>query len=138
MAVDAHTLELKLVAQADTLELDLLPLQGSWTVQQYLKLTDQTNHLIEFTDGVMEILPMPTDKHQTLLEFLYRALYAWVERSGGKVHVAALRLRIRKGKFREPDVLLVRDAHDPRRRNRFWLGADLVVEVVSPDNPTRD
>jgi Uma2 family endonuclease len=27
---------------------------------------------------------------------------------------------------------------DPRRQNRFWLGADLVVEVVSPDKPERD
>jgi hypothetical protein len=23
--------------------------------------------------------------------------------------------------------------HLPRRQNRFWLGADLVVEIVSPD-----
>jgi tRNA U34 5-carboxymethylaminomethyl modifying GTPase MnmE/TrmE len=35
-------------------------------------------------------------------------------------------------------VLLVLDARDPRRQNRYWLGADLVVEVVSPDNPERD
>jgi Uma2 family endonuclease len=45
---------------------------------------------------------------------------------------------VRPGKFREPDILLVRDAHDPRRQNAFWLGADLVVEVVSPDKPERD
>jgi len=32
----------------------------------------------------------------------------------------------------------VRDANDPRRQNRYWLGADLVVEIVSPDNPERD
>jgi len=32
----------------------------------------------------------------------------------------------------------VQDAHDPRRQNRFWLGADLVVEVVSEDDPERD
>ena len=29
-------------------------------------------------------------------------------------------------------------AHDPRRQNRFWLGADLVVEIISPDKPERD
>ena len=32
----------------------------------------------------------------------------------------------------------MRDANDPRRRNRYWLGADLVVEIVSPDKPERD
>ncbi|MFV9506709.1 MAG: Uma2 family endonuclease [Oscillochloridaceae bacterium umkhey_bin13] len=54
------------------------------------------------------------------------------------VLVTPLRLQVRAGKQREPDILLVRDAADPRRQNRFWLGADLVVEVVSPDNPERD
>jgi Uma2 family endonuclease len=33
---------------------------------------------------------------------------------------------------------LVRDANDPRRQNRYWLGADLVIEIVSPDDPERD
>ena len=51
---------------------------------------------------------------------------------------APLRLRIRQGKFREPDLLLVRDARDARSGDRFWTGADAVVEVVSPDGPERD
>src|SRR5690242_17255075 len=51
---------------------------------------------------------------------------------------APLRLQIRADRFREPDILLMRDADDPRRQNRYWLGADLVVEIVSPDNPERD
>ncbi|MGN6358954.1 MAG: Uma2 family endonuclease, partial [Thermomicrobiales bacterium] len=36
------------------------------------------------------------------------------------------------------DLLVLRDANDPRRQNRYWLGADLVVEIVSPDTPERD
>ena len=51
---------------------------------------------------------------------------------------SALRLRVREGKFREPDLLLLRDRADPRCQDRYWLGADLVVEVVSPDRPERD
>src|SRR5262249_26782121 len=49
-----------------------------------------------------------------------------------------LRLRIRDGKLREPDILLVRSTADPRRNNKIWDGADLVLEVVSEDNPERD
>ena len=30
------------------------------------------------------------------------------------------------------------DAGDPRRQNDYWRGADLVMEVVSPDDPERD
>jgi len=64
MAVDIRANELKLVREADGLEIDLLPLQGLWTEEQYLRLTDQTNRFIEFTEGAVEILPMPTRKHR--------------------------------------------------------------------------
>ncbi len=138
MAVAAHEMELKLVGADQRLELDLLPLQGLWTAQQYIKIAHLTNHLIEFTDGVLEILPMPTDKHQAILEFLHDAFRAWMRRMGGKARFAPLSLRIREGKFRQPDLLLLRDGHDPRLQDAFWLGADLVVEVVSRDNPERD
>ena len=67
-------------------------------------LTDHRSRLVEFTDGFLEVLPMPTDKHQSVLEFLFLAFLDFVEPRGGKVHFAPLRLRIRPGKFREPDL----------------------------------
>lgn len=117
---------------------EVMPRQGAWTEEQYLTMTDHTNRLVEFTDGLLEPLPMPTDRHQAILAFLYEAFTAFVRPRGGKVRFAPLRLRIRPDKFREPDLLLVRSADDPRRQNRFWTGADLALEVVSPDKPGRD
>lgn len=138
MTVTMQTNDLKIVRTTDGLEVDLLPLQGLWSEEQYLKLTDQTNHLIEFTDGVIEVLPMPTDRHQVIVAWLYELLLLFIRPRGGKVLFAPLRVQIRPGKQREPDLLLVRNANDPRRQNQYWLGADLVVEVISPDNPQRD
>ena len=138
MAVDTVSTNFKLVRESDGLTVDFRPLQGLWTEEQYLKLTDQTNHFIEFTDGVIEVLPMPTDSHQVILLFLYDLLRTFLAQIGGKVLVSPLRLQIRPGKQREPDILLVCDASDPRRQNRFWQGADLVAEIVSPDDPERD
>jgi Uma2 family endonuclease len=126
------------VAPDDDTILDLAPIQGLWTVEQYLKLTDHSRRLLEFTDGVIEVLPMPTDRHQVISRFLLFAFFGFVQHTGGTVLYAPLRIQIREGKFREPDLLLVRDANDPRRQNRYWLGADLVVEIVSPDDPERD
>ena len=117
---------------------DLLPRQGCWSEESYLWLTDRGNRLVEFTDGFIEELPLPTDAHQTVIAFLYRLFHAWIEPCGGVTLFSPLRLRIREGKFREPDVLLLRDRSDSRRQNRYWLGADLVVEVVSEDDPDRD
>ena len=116
----------------------LLSRQESWTEAQYLQLTERSRRLLEFTDGHLDILPMPTDQHQVIVRFLLLALFPRVLKLGGTVLFAPLRLRVRDGKFREPDLLLVLDANDPRRGNDFWTGADLVIEVVSPDDPSRD
>jgi Uma2 family endonuclease len=139
MALDTRQANLRLIwEEDDNLVLSLDPLQGHWTEEQYLLLSNQTNRLLEYTDGYIEVLPMPTDTHQVILEFLFLALRAVMTAVGGKVLFAPLRIRVRSGKFREPDLLLVRDANDPRRQDAFWLGADLVVEIVSPDKPERD
>jgi Uma2 family endonuclease len=118
--------------------LDILDRQGSWTEEEYLSLTDHTTRLVEFTDGFLELLPMPTDYHQAIVQLLLYAFDGFMKPLGGKVRIAPLRLRIGKSKFREPDLLLLLSASDRRRQNRFWTGADLVVEVVSPDKPERD
>jgi Uma2 family endonuclease len=119
-------------------ELDLAPLQGLWTEAQYLKLTDQTNQLIEFTDGVIEVLPMPTRKHQAISLLLLLALLDFVRPRNGAVFYSPLRLQILPGRYREPDLLLLLNKDDPRNQDAYWLGADLVVEIVSPDDPERD
>ena len=121
----------------DVLE-EILPPQGRWSEEEYLVLTDHRIRLVEFTDGFLEILPMPTDKHQAILGFLYQAFLGFVDPRGGKVRFSPLRLQIRPGKFREPDLLLLLSAADPRRQNRFWLGADLALEVVSEEKAERD
>jgi Uma2 family endonuclease len=117
----------------------LFPAQGEWSEDDYLWLTDHTRCLVEFTEGHIEVLPMPTEAHQRLVLFLYRALYAFLAaRGSGIVLVAPFRLRLRTGRYREPDLLLLLSTNDARRSNQFWIGADLVLEVLSPDDPHRD
>ena len=124
-------------AQVNSLLEDALP-QGCWRDDDYLWLTDRCRRLVEFTDGYLEMLPMPTRGHQRILAFLYSAFQAFLNTAGGEVLFAPLRLRIRAGKYREPDLLAMRDARDARSGERFWTGADVVAEVVSADNPQRD
>jgi Uma2 family endonuclease len=139
MAVDTHNSTIStLQAEVDNLILDQYPRQGEWSEEEYLQLTDYSNRLIEFTDGYIEVLPMPTDNHQSILLFLYEYFVAFLRPLGGKVLVAPIRVYIRPRKFREPDLLLLLDAKDPRRQNRYWQGADLALEVVSADKPERD
>ena len=134
--VSAPAMQMILTDQQTAIDLDTL--QGLWSDEQYLRLSVQTNHLIEFTDGVLEVLPMPTYKHQAISQFLLLILLPLIQARGGNIKYAPLRLRLRPGKYREPDLLLLLDHADPRRQHPDWLGADLVIEIVSPDNPARD
>jgi Uma2 family endonuclease len=138
MAIDQMTLELRATRRKMSSELSLMPLQGMWTEEQYLKLSASTNHLIEFTDGAIEVLPMPTSRHQKIIALLYRKLFTLIDGMGGIVLFAALRMYLRQGKYREPDLLVLLDKNDPRAQDEYWYGADMVVEVVSPDDPDRD
>lgn len=116
----------------------LLRKQEAVTEAEYLRLTDSTNWLVELVDNCIEVLPMPTKRHQAISKYLLLAFLALTQRINGDVLYAPLRLRIRPGNFREPDLLLVRSADDPRWGDKYVEGADLVVEVVSPDQPDRD
>ena len=116
---------------------ELFPMQGDWTEEEYLAL--DTNRLIELSDGKLETLPMPSDFHQLISGRLFAALFAFVTAKRlGQVRYAPLRVRLGPGKFREPDLVFVAAAHDDRRGKQYWQPPDLVVEVISPDDPRRD
>ena len=108
----------------------LYPEQGSWTEREYLDLN--TNHLVEFSDGYIEFLPMPKLSHQLIALYLYRLLQSFVTGRGlGTVIAAAYKVRLWETKYREPDVIFVRSERASRMNEDFTDGADLVMEVVS-------
>lgn len=115
----------------------VLPYQGDWTVERYLEL--DTNRLIEFTNGFIEVLPMPEEIHSFVQRFIFAAVEAFLAGRGkGVAHYAPFKVRVRPAAFREPDVCILTDEADPRRGRKYWAGADVVIEVVSPGGETRD
>ncbi len=77
----------------------LFPVQGHWSEEAYLDLTDGTNRRIEFVDGRLEFLPMPTELHQALAGYLYHALLAFVTKLNlGIVPFPPLRVRVPDGR----------------------------------------
>lgn len=112
----------------------LFPEQGEWSEEEYLRLTDGSGRRIEFTDGRLEFLPMPTEIDEAMVRVLFFAVHEFVEKHGlGKVYWTGIRLRIRPRKTRLPDVIFLHKDHYHARHNRAWDGADLVMEVVSED-----
>lgn len=115
----------------------LFPDQGQWDEGDYLAL--HTNHLVEFCDGSIEVLPMPTTSHQSIVQFLSNALLAFVSAGRlGRVLFAPLRVWLRNSKYREPDIVFMLAEHADRIGEKFWRGADLVMEIVSDDPESRE
>lgn len=110
----------------------LYPQQGQWSDEDYLSATETTNRLVELSDGVVEVLPMPKTSHQAIVQYLNGLLFAFVVRHKlGRVLFAPLRVRLWPGTFREPDIVFMLARHSERVGEDFWDGADVVMEVVS-------
>lgn len=113
------------------------PYQGDWTEEEYLRLG--SNWMVEFCDGTLEFLPMPTYFHQRIVRFLHALLNVFVEEKGlGEVLFAPLPVRLWPQKYREPDLIYLSTARIPRDPHSQPDGADLVAEVVSPGEENRE
>ena len=78
----------------------LFPAQSRWSEEEYLAL--DTNWPIEYADGQLELLPMPTQSHQLLVIALFKLLDNFVRsRQLGTVLLAPMRVQLWQGKYRE-------------------------------------
>jgi Uma2 family endonuclease len=114
------------------------PSQGHWTEANYLAL--DIGRLVEFNNGCLEFLPVPTLLHQRILKYLLFLFDQFVVRHKlGEVVPAPFPVRTVEGRYREPDIVFMRPG---RRRNHLGqpYGADLLLEIVSgsPDDRERD
>ena len=115
----------------------LFPPQGSWSEQEYLAL--DAGRQVEFDQGCIEVLDLLTKEHQRILRFLFLAMQTFVEgQKLGEVFFAPLPVKLWNAKYREPDLVFVKQ--DRGETNGYPDGADLVVEVVSqsPADRKRD
>jgi Uma2 family endonuclease len=112
---------------------ELFPRQGDWLEEDYLRLPG--NRRVELIDGWLELQPFPTRTHHDVLGELFMT-FSGDLRGRGVLLIAPFPVRLRERTFRTPDICFKRK--DRSKEERFWDGADLVVEVVSDDDPDRD
>ena len=115
----------------------LFPAQGDWSEEEYFAL--DSNHFVEFADGYLDFLPMPTVFHQLILQFLFKHLDAFVvAHELGIVILSGYKVRLRARKYREPDILFIKEANRSGIQKQYCEKADLVIEVVSEKNRPHD
>lgn len=110
---------------------------SDWSEDEYLAYDG--NRLVEFLEGTVEVLPMPSFAHQLILQRLFRLLDDWVlAHELGTVVVAPFPVRVFAKRYREPDIALLGHRHLEQEPDRYLQGAELAIEIVSPDDPKRD
>lgn len=116
----------------------LFPAQGSWSLEEYMQLSERSNQLVEFTAGRIEVLEMPTIEHQLIVAFLLQALQA-ASKNGelGMTLMAPHQTTILPDVIREPDIVFKLRENLPGPDEDYFTGADLVIEVVSSDKNSR-
>lgn len=93
----------------------------------------------ELIEGDLFMSPSPRERHQRAVLNLGAHLRAFVNgRALGRVYVAPFDVHLPTGDVVEPDVLFV--AAERLGIIEDWVNGapDLVVEVLSPENPERD
>ena len=100
---------------------------------------------VELVDGRLDYLPMPYDLHAGIVHFLTRvfdhhllANFPDAVLRGSKIRIRIPEWARTNRQTREPDLVSLLDPRDRRRGREVWTGADLCIEVVSPDHPDRD
>lgn len=118
----------------------LFPAQGNWSFDDYLDLEARSgSKLIEFSNGQIEVLSTPSIRHQSIVGVLVRLLTAYIlQRDFGYVFFAPTKVKLWDNKIREPDVLFVSHQNFPLRTEQWFEKIDLAMEIISPDDPSRN
>ena len=116
------------------------PTRLRMSFEEYEAWTDEDTHS-EWVDGEVTVFMPSTPRHQAIKNFLSVLLTLFVDLRGlGRIYDAPLEMKLRAGRsYREPDILFVASAHlDRITAKRLDGAADLVIEILSKDDPARD
>ncbi|MGB9792679.1 MAG: Uma2 family endonuclease [Thermacetogeniaceae bacterium] len=109
------------------------------TYEQYAQMPDDGRRY-EILEGVLQVTPSPTPKHQRVLGNLYVILRVYVrEKDLGEVFAAPLDVVLSSTCVLQPDLIYVSRAREEIIGEKNIAGApDLVVEIVSPATASLD
>ena len=95
--------------------------------------------LAEYVDGTVYVSPVPSPRHQDVVQNLYRALLAYASERGGYAGLAPFDVFLEAERAVQPDVFYLSADRRDRISERGIEGAPtLVAEVLSPSTAYLD
>ena len=117
------------------------PAPGEWTYQDYLYLPDDGSRYEVIWGELYMMTPAPSTQHQRILRDLGFVLWSYVqEHSLGEIFIAPCDLVMEPGATPvQPDILFIAlDRLDIITERNVHGVPDLLIEILSPNNPRHD
>jgi Uma2 family endonuclease len=109
---------------------------GTWTYEDLFSLPDDGRRY-EIIEGELFEMPPPNLAHATVIANLIALLLPLVKALGGRWYTAPVGVFIAGTNPVEPDIVVLLPSGTARREHRGIEGPpDLVIEVLSPSNPS--
>jgi Uma2 family endonuclease len=110
------------------------------TYEEFLK-ADFEEQRVEWVDGEIDYMGTVSSEHADLVGFLLALMRFYIDGRGpGRLFFEPFNMRLpHRPSGRNPDILFVSTEHADRIKKNYLNGpADLIIEVVSPDDRSRD
>ncbi|MGY0693777.1 Uma2 family endonuclease [Virgibacillus sp. FSP13] len=119
-----------------------LPEEKKVSVETFYKMREETDHLLEFADGIVFMSPSPSTRHQQVSARLQAKLFNFLD--GGKCQVfsAPYDIHLHRDDLDDtkifiPDLSVICDV-EGLEENRFVGVPEMIVEILSPSNQSHD
>ncbi|GGK23368.1 Uma2 family endonuclease [Caldalkalibacillus uzonensis] len=119
-----------------------LPQKSKISLEEFYKMREETNDLLEYVDGIVLMTPSPSTKHQRVSGRLQAKLFNFLEGTNCEVFSAPYDIELKKDgiegtKILVPDLSVICDKQG-LQENKFVGVPDLIIEILSPSNQSND
>lgn len=119
-----------------------LPQEKRITIEEFYKMKENTDKILEYIDGIVYMTPSPSTKHQRVSGRLHVRLFSFLEGKSCEVFHAPFDIelyneKIEKNKVVVPDLSVI--CNKSGLGDDKYIGVpDLIVEILSPSNQAHD
>jgi Uma2 family endonuclease len=119
-----------------------LPQHNLVKIEEYYKMREDTDKILEYIDGIVYITPSPSTKHQRISGRLHARLFNFLEGKECEVFHAPLDIELYKEEIDQnkvviPDLSVICDKSG-LGENKYIGVPDLIIEILSPSNQAHD
>lgn len=118
------------------------PQEQTITIEEFYKMKENTDQILEYIDGIVYMSPSPSTKHQRVSGRLHAQLFNHLNGKECEVFHAPFDIelhneKLEKNKVVVPDLLVI--CNKSGLGDNKYIGVpDLIMEILSPSNQAHD